>query len=83
MMRLAFVDCYDWEQKENMFLLEYKKLKNSPIPNGETSSVEILLETLPIHVRKETIVAKHHVIEKKEDKDKKFRKKIFPQSTKI
>ena len=76
-MRLGFVDCYDWEEKENMFLLEYKKLKNSPIPNSETS-VEILLETLPIHIRMETIVAKHHVIEKKDDKDKKFRRKIFP-----
>ena len=26
-MRLAFVTAYDWEQRENLFLIEYKRLK--------------------------------------------------------
>ena len=54
-MRIAFVDRYDWEERENLFLIEYKKLHGFPPPENETT-IELILETLPIHIRMETII---------------------------
>lgn len=82
-MRLAFVTTYDWEQRENLFLIEYKRLKgDDPIKKSFLDGIETILETLPIRLRMEEIYTRiqvGHIDERKRN----FKRRIYPQTKKI
>lgn len=86
-LRLAFVRSYEWEEKENLFLIEYRKLKakdnNVNLSQMEVrTDVETIMETLPIHIRIETIIRRLN-IGIIDDKKRNFKRNIYPQNSSI
>lgn len=79
-MRTAFVRSYDWERKENLFLIEYDKLRGANTDDAINNDVESMFETLPIHLRMEQIVTR---LQLGIGGEKKNRTYIFPRTKNV
>ncbi|CAD8180234.1 unnamed protein product [Paramecium pentaurelia] len=83
-LRLAFVQDYDWENKENIFKIQYRKLRKNEQQNGDPG-IETIIETLPIKIRMEQS-QKMITLESNRTKSKSkmiFKKKIYPKTSMI
>ncbi|CAD8085165.1 unnamed protein product [Paramecium sonneborni] len=83
-LRLAFVQDYDWEDKENIFKIQYRKLRKNEQQNGDPG-IETIIETLPIKIRMEQS-QKMITLESNRAKSKSkmiFKKKIYPKTSMI
>ena len=79
-MRVAFVKEYSWEEQENFFLTEYKRIQGDKSLQKNilvSGSIETILETLPIHIRMDSTVERIEIGEIDEKKHD-FRRYILP-----
>lgn len=76
-IRLVFVDNYNWEESENIFMINYKKIINKE-KSELSSNIHTIMETLMVTLRidsKETCTTIGNVY-----KNVNYSKRIYPIS---